>query len=104
MKKDKIKKLEKAGWKVGSVSDFLNLKSEEEAIIDIKISLAKKFQNLRKSVNLTQVQVAKVLNISQSGVARMEACDPSVSMELLIKGLLSLGESKQSVGQAFASA
>ncbi len=104
MKKDKIEKLEKAGWKVGSVSDFLNLKPEEEAIIDIKISLAKKFQNLRKSANLTQVQAAKVLNTSQSRVARMEACDPSVSMDLLIKGLVSLGASKRTVGQTLVSA
>ncbi|MCW5208405.1 hypothetical protein VU11_07130 [Desulfobulbus sp. US2] len=48
-------------------------------------------------------QVAKKLHTSQARVARMEAGDPSVSMELLVKGMIKLGASKKLVGQALVS-
>ena len=34
MKKAKVKQLEKAGWRVGSTADFLELSPEESALID----------------------------------------------------------------------
>lgn len=36
MKKNKIKNLEKRGWKVGNVSEFLNLSRNEEEYIETK--------------------------------------------------------------------
>jgi len=39
MKKDKRKKLEANGWKVGSVTDFLELSDEEAAYIELKLNL-----------------------------------------------------------------
>lgn len=103
MKKSKVKALENSGWIVGSTSDLLNLSPGEMAMIDMKISLAKKFQSLRKKSKLTQVQVAQTLHTSQSRVAKMEAGDASVSIDLLVKGLLSLGADKKEVGKALAS-
>jgi len=50
MKKEKIKKLEKQGWKVGSVTDFLQLTREEEEYIEMKLALSNYFQELRKNV------------------------------------------------------
>ncbi|MCW5204527.1 hypothetical protein VU02_01135 [Desulfobulbus sp. N2] len=47
--------------------------------------------------------MAKKLHTSQARVARMEAGDPSVSMELLVKGMIKLGASKKLVGQALVS-
>lgn len=103
MKNSKINALEEAGWTVGSTEDLLGLSNDEMTLIDMKISLAKKFQTLRKKSKLTQVQVAKALHTSQSRIAKMEAGDASVSMDLLIKGLLSLGANKKDVGQALAA-
>ncbi|MCI5138343.1 MAG: XRE family transcriptional regulator [Candidatus Electrothrix sp. AR1] len=103
MKKEKQRKLEKAGWKVGDTADFLELTKEEAALIDMKISLSKTFCNLRKKAKLTQVQVANILHTSQSRIAKMEVGDPSVSMELLVKGMIKLGASKKTVGQALVS-
>ncbi|MCI5149338.1 MAG: XRE family transcriptional regulator [Candidatus Electrothrix sp. MAN1_4] len=103
MKKEKQRKLEKAGWKVGDTADFLELTKEEAALIDMKISLSKTFHNLRKKAKLTQVQVAGILHTSQSRIAKMEVGDPSVSMELLVKGMIKLGASKKTVGQALVS-
>ncbi|MDH3973027.1 MAG: helix-turn-helix domain-containing protein [Deltaproteobacteria bacterium] len=103
MKSAKKKKLEKPGWSSGDASDLLGLSPEEMAIIEMKIALAKKFQELRKSKKMTQVQVAKLLHTSQSKVAKMEAGDPSVSLELLIKGLITLGSTRKTVGRCIAA-
>lgn len=97
MNKIKHKKLEAAGWRVGSAKNFLNLSNEEMDFIDLKIQLAKDLQKKRQEKKLTQIELAQLLKSSQSRVAKMEAGDPSVSMDLLIRSLLALGTSKKSV-------
>ena len=52
----------------------------------------------------TQLQVARRLGSSQSRVAKMEAADASVSLDLLIKSLLALGASRSEVGRVIAKA
>jgi len=99
MNKTKRKKLEAAGWKVGSASDFLGLSTEEVAFIDLKLQLAKDLQKKRLQKHLTQTELAQLLKSSQSRVAKMEAGDPSVSMDLLVRSLLALGASKKSLQQ-----
>jgi DNA-binding XRE family transcriptional regulator len=91
MDKVKRKRLESAGWKVGTANDFLNLSSEESAYIELKLQLAKNFQKRRIEKKLTQTEVARMLKSSQSRVAKMEAGDPTVSVDLLIRSLLTLG-------------
>lgn len=91
MDKAKRKRLEDAGWDVGSVGDFLNLSSAEVAYIDLKVKLAKSLQQTRRAKKLSQLELAHLLRSSQSRVAKMEAGDPSVSLDLLIRSLLILG-------------
>ena len=91
MDKAKQKRLESAGWKVGTANNFLNLSSEESAYIELKLQLAKNLQKRRIEKNLTQTEVARMLKSSQSRVAKMEAGDPTVSVDLLIRSLLTLG-------------
>jgi predicted transcriptional regulator len=91
MDKIKRKHLESAGWKIGTVKDFLNLSSEESAYIELKLQLAKNLQKRRIEKKLTQTEVARMLKSSQSRVAKMEAGDPTVSVDLLIRSLLTLG-------------
>lgn len=55
MRKDKTKKLEKKGWKVGSVSEFLNQSRKEEEFIEMKLALSNSFQALRKEKNPSQM-------------------------------------------------
>ena len=99
----KKKKLQKSGWTVGDTSELLELSPEETEIIEMKISLAKKFQSKRKSKHLTQEEAAKLLHTSQSRVAKIEAGDPSVSLDLLIKGLISLGTTRKTLGKYIAA-
>lgn len=99
MRKDKIKKLEKKGWKVGSVSDFLNLSKEEEEYIEMKLALSNYFQELRKKKHLTQVQVAEKIKSSQSRVAKIERAESSVTLDLIVRSIIALGSSKKDIGK-----
>jgi predicted XRE-type DNA-binding protein len=103
MKKTKKERLKKAGWKVGSTTDFLELTDDEAAMIELKIALARDLKRRRQSKNLTQAQLARLLHSSQSRVAKMEAGDPTVSLDLLLKSLLSLGVSPKQLAKIFAS-
>ena len=48
---------------------------------------------------LTQVDLAKAVQSSQSRVAKMEAGDPSVSLDLLVRSLIALGTSSKELGK-----
>ena len=102
MDKVKRKRLESAGWKVGTANDFLNLSSEESAYIELKLQLAKNLQKRRIEKKLTQTEVARMLKSSQSRVAKMEAGDPTVSVDLLIRSLLALGARPKALLRSFA--
>ncbi len=100
MDKNKRERLEAAGWKVGSVKEFLGLSDMEEALVELKLELAKNLQKRRQEKKLTQIELARRIKSSQSRVAKMEAGDPSVSLDLLIRSLLALGASSKSILRA----
>ena len=97
MKARKRQKLQKAGWKVGNAVEFLGLSSEEEALVTMKLDLALGVRSLRARAQVTQAELAKRLGSSQSRVAKLEAGDRSVSLDLLMRALLSLGASKKQI-------
>ena len=103
MKPDKHKKIEKAGWKVGSADEFLGLTKEESAYIEMKLSLSDALKNERIKRQISQVELAKLISSSQSRVAKMEAADPSVSVDLIVRSLLALGVSRRQVANSVAS-
>ncbi|MBI3809758.1 MAG: helix-turn-helix domain-containing protein [Nitrospirae bacterium] len=100
MKKSKRAKLEAAGWAVGSVQDFLGLSDAETALIEMKLTLSRTLRDRRQRRGVSQVELAKRLRSSQSRVAKMEAGDPSVSMDLLVSSLLVLGASSADLARA----
>ena len=102
MKTTKRKKLESKGWKVGSVENFLGLSPEEVAYIEMKHALSNSLKERRAKEKLSQVEVAKIFKTSQSRVAKMEAGDPSVSIDLLVKSLLALGASPKELAKAIS--
>ena len=104
MRETKKKRLESKGWKVGNTADFLGLSPEEVAYIELKLRLAEQLRRRRKRRNLSQVKLALIVGSSQSRVAKMEAGDPSVSIDLLIRSLLALGASDQELAKMIASA
>jgi DNA-binding XRE family transcriptional regulator len=93
----KSKRLEARGWKIGNASEFLDLTPEEVAYIEFKLLLSKRLLEKRRKKRLTQTQLARLLKSSQSRVAKMEAGDPSVSLDLLVRSLLVLGNSPKNL-------
>lgn len=102
MKAAKRKKLEASGWKIGSADEFLDLSPEEAAYVELKLSLSRSLRQRRSKENLSQVEFAKLVKTSQSRVAKMEAGDPSVSIDLLVKSLLALGASPKDLAKAIS--
>lgn len=102
MDKRKKDKLARKGWKTGSVAEFLDLSAEESAYIEMKLALSEKLKERRRRTKLTQAELAKAIESSQSRVAKMEAGDPTVSIDLLVKSLLALGVSKKELGRTIS--
>ncbi len=99
MKPKKKKRLEAAGWKVGTVSEFLGLTDEEAALIELKLDLAKAVRTERMHRQMTQEELGTSLRSSQSRVAKMEAGDSSVSIDLLIRSLLKMGVTRRDLAR-----
>ena len=102
MEPTKRQKLEAAGWKVSTVAEFLDLSLEEMEMIEIRLSLSKSLNQFRKQQELSQQELADNINFSLSQVAKMEAASPSVSIDLLIKSLLSLGATREDIAKAIS--
>jgi len=96
------KRLEAAGFRIGSVTDFLELTPDETALVEMRLALSRALRRRREEAGLTQAALARRLGSSQSRVAKMEAGDPSVSLDLLIRALLMVGASRREVGRALA--
>lgn len=103
MDKAKRGKLEAAGWAVESPRAFLNLSDEDAAFVEVKVALATALRECRVGQHLTQMEAARRLRSSQSRVAKMEAADRSVSVDLLLRSFLRLGGTRERVAAAFAS-
>ena len=104
MKTKKQNKLENAGWKVGSADEFLDLTPGESAMVGIRLALAEKLRGRRLRLGLSQVELARRLGSSQSRVAKMEAAEPDISVDLLVRGMLATGANPKEVGAAMAEA
>ena len=104
MKDEKRKGLSRAGWKVGDTQEFLELSDAEMALIDVRVSLARELRRRRRLKKISQASLARRVGSSQSRVAKMEAGDPSVSIDLLVRTLLSTGSSPRDIGLVIAKA
>jgi len=103
MRREKKKRLTAKGWKISNTKDFLGLSEEESAYIELKIRLAEALRQLRQEKGLSQVDLAAKLRSSQSRIAKMEAGDPSVSLDLLIRSLITLGASDRELSKIIAT-
>jgi ribosome-binding protein aMBF1 (putative translation factor) len=103
MHKSKRERLESRGWKIGTVEEFLELSPAESVYVELRLRLSETLRRRRKSRSLSQVQLARILRSSQSRVAKMEGGDPSVSLDLLIRSLFTLGASPRDLARAITS-
>ncbi|GAB4188156.1 MAG: hypothetical protein Fur006_28460 [Coleofasciculaceae cyanobacterium] len=96
----KRQRLEAADWRVGDAADFLELSPEEVAFIEMKLSFSKRLRELRLSQKLSQESLAKKIKSSQSRVAKMEAGDPSVSLDWMLRTFLAMGATREDLAIA----
>jgi len=91
VKRTKKQRLELAGRVVGDSAQFLQLSVEEIRFLELKLALATGVRELRERRGLTQAALAHRLGSSQSRMAKMEAADRSVSLDLIMRALLNIG-------------
>lgn len=99
MKAERKRRLERAGWRVGGAEELLGLTKGEAAFIELKLALARSLKRRRLARNLTQAQLSGVIGSSQSRVAKMEAADRSVSLDLLVRSLFAVGATRRDLAR-----
>ena len=72
------------------------------AVAEARRVLAAAVRRRRRERGLTQVRLAALLGSSQSRVAKLEAADVTVSLELLMRALVVLGATRVEVGKVLA--
>ena len=101
MNSAKLKRLKEAGWEMGNAEDFLGMSPEEAQLLRIKLQLAREIELQRKSKGLTQSAMAEQLDMKQSNVSRLAKNPNNVTIDLLFKILMSLGNSPRKIASLF---
>ncbi len=102
MEQSKKERLESKGWKIGTVSDFLELTPEETVLVEIKLALSQSLKERRQKL-MTQGDLASKISSSQPRIAKAENGDASISIELLLRAILATGATPQDIGKIIAS-
>ena len=103
MRPAKMKRLRAAGWKAGGAAEFLGLSEAEAALVELKLALVAALRAMRQKRGLSQTDLAQRLRSSQSRVAKIEAGDATVSLDLIVRALLAAGASRKDVQKAFVA-
>lgn len=90
--------LESAGFRIGDAEDFLELDKEERKLVELRVALSKTVRRLRERSGLTQQQLATKLRSSQSRIAKLEAASSDVSLDMLFRGLFTMGGEIDDIG------
>ena len=103
MRTDKLERLQADGWKVGSTEDFLQLNDEEARLVALKLSLINAVKTSRIKHKLSQMDLAQRMKSSQSRIAKIEAGDSSVSLDLIVRALIASGATTRDIQAAFTT-
>jgi len=94
--------LERAGFQTVSVQEFLNLSPEENAWIELRLSLSRELRTRRERAHLTQTALAERLGSSQSRIAKAESGHQGISLDLMVRALLATGATQADIARAIA--
>jgi ribosome-binding protein aMBF1 (putative translation factor) len=103
MSTSKLKRLKAAGWKVGGTREFLELTDQEAALVEVKIALIDALRKSRQKRRLSQTELAQRMGSSQSRIAKIEAGDSSVSLDLIVRALIATGATRQEIQKAITA-
>lgn len=99
----KLKRLKAAGWKASSARDFLQLTDAEAKLVELKLMLTDAIKASRQKRGLSQIDLARKMGSSQSRVAKIEAGDPSVSLDLIVRAFFATGATRRELQRAFGA-
>lgn len=91
------------GWTIGNADEFLGLSADESTYIEDKWALAGLLVERCKVASLTQAVLARHVKTNQSRLARMEHADATVSVDLLVRTLLSRGAARHDIAPVIAA-
>lgn len=103
MKAARIRKLEAAGFKVGSADEYLGLSTEESALVSLRLSVAAAVRRRRLQSNCSQAELARRIGSSQSRIAKLEAAEPDVSLDLLFRAFFATGANRRDLTKILAA-
>lgn len=75
----------------------LGLAPEEAQLVGVRLALSEGLKAQRERTGISRQELARRVGSSQSRVSKMEAGDPSVSMDLLVRSMFAAGASKRDV-------
>lgn len=96
---DIMKKL-KGGWVEGSVQELMGLDSADMEYIETRLALTRAIREERKKQHITQVTLAARMRTTQSRVAKIEKGDPTISMDMILRGFFTLGLTRKELAKA----
>ena len=98
-----VRELPKGFGSAGKLQDLLARAEEEAAYSEIRQALANGVRDTRRRRQISQQEVADLIGSSQPRVSMMEAADPSVSVNLMIRTLLRLGARRPDMVQILSA-
>lgn len=94
------KRLLEAGWCVGSAYEFLGLSDADAALVDMRLGLSRALRARRLATGQSQAEFAMKTGSSQAQILKMESADAAISLDLLVRMLLSVGASAADIAKA----
>jgi DNA-binding XRE family transcriptional regulator len=91
MDKGKRDALEAAGFRVGTVDEFLGLDEQDRQFVELRVAVALAVRRARRRKKMTQAQLARAIGSTQARIAKMEAGSGEVSLDLMFRGLFGAG-------------
>src|SRR5262245_26622057 len=97
MNERKRLRLERAGWRSGTVQQFLGLTDAAAAYIETSVLLAAALRAVRRRRRMSLGVAARTIGTTTAAVGKLEAGNPSATIDELLGALLALGISPRRV-------
>ena len=102
MDKERIKKLETAGWKMGDFGDAFGLSPEDRVFVEMRLAVAREVDRLREEQGVSQRELARRMGTKQPTVSRMLKSPSTTTFDSLFRVLLALGSTPRKIAAVLA--
>ena len=91
MGEKKRKALVATGHFVGDVADFLGMSEPERQLLDLRAAVSKAVRERRRALNMTQAELAALIQSTQPRVVKIEIGGGDVSLDMMFRALVAVG-------------